>query len=92
MARVQMPAAVARALAAHAGAVRTLSFSASGMLASGSDDALIGLYEINRGVAPVAMLEGHQSWVLGTAFAPDGSCNTLMFLSSGIAGSKYLWV
>lgn len=65
--------------AAHAMTVRTLSWSPdSQWLYTGSDDARIVLHDVRageasgaRGEGAVAILQGHQSWVLSTAASPD---------------------
>ncbi|WVQ82635.1 hypothetical protein IAT38_004767 [Cryptococcus sp. DSM 104549] len=66
----------------HNKTVRTLSWSSdSQWLFSGSDDNLIVLYDVRagsqsgvggKGEGAVALMQGHQSWVLKVAASPDG--------------------
>ncbi|ORY22977.1 WD40-repeat-containing domain protein [Naematelia encephala] len=66
----------------HAMAVRTLSWSPdSQWLFSGSDDHRIVLHDVRagsktgsggKGEGAVAIMQGHQSWVLKVAASPDG--------------------
>ncbi|KAK4683813.1 WD repeat-containing protein 61, partial [Tremellales sp. Uapishka_1] len=74
--------AVVATYSSHAMAIRTISWSPdSQWLFSGSDDHRIVLYDVragstssttSRGEGAVAILQGHQSWVLKVAAAPDG--------------------
>lgn len=62
---------------AHATTVRALAWSAdSSLLLSASDDRRLTLFDVRRGGGggggAVAALVGHSSWVLSTAFSPDG--------------------
>ncbi|WWC66979.1 uncharacterized protein I206_100886 [Kwoniella pini CBS 10737] len=81
----------------HNKAVRTVTWSPdSQWLYSGSDDHLIVLYDVRagsksgsggKGEGAVAMLQGHQSWVLKVDASPDGK-----LLGSGGADSMIkLW-
>ncbi|WVR03408.1 hypothetical protein IAU60_000399 [Kwoniella sp. DSM 27419] len=81
----------------HNKAVRTVTWSPdSQWLYSGSDDHLIVLYDVRagsktgsggKGEGAVAMLQGHQSWVLKVDASPDGK-----LLGSGGADSLIkLW-
>nr|XP_031859914.1 uncharacterized protein CI109_004763 [Kwoniella shandongensis]KAA5526986.1 hypothetical protein CI109_004763 [Kwoniella shandongensis] len=81
----------------HNKAVRTISWSPdSQWLYSGSDDHLIVLYDVRagsrsgsggKGEGAVAMMQGHQSWVLKVAASPDSK-----LLGSGGADSTVkLW-
>ncbi|OCF71338.1 hypothetical protein I204_07965 [Kwoniella mangroviensis CBS 8886] len=81
----------------HGKAVRTITWSPdSQWLYSGSDDHLIVLYDVRagstsgsggKGEGAVAMMQGHQSWVLKVDASPDGK-----LLGSGGADSMIkLW-
>ncbi|WRT63508.1 uncharacterized protein IL334_000413 [Kwoniella shivajii] len=82
----------------HNKAVRTITWSPdSQWLYSGSDDHLIVLYDVRagsksgdgvgKGEGAVAMMQGHQSWVLKVDASPDGK-----LLGSGGADSMIkLW-
>ena len=62
----------------HATTVRSLAWSAdSQLLLSASDDRRLTLFDARIGPSgigggAVASLTGHGSWVLSTAFSPDG--------------------
>lgn len=72
-------AAVVATYTAHAMAVRALSWSPdSQWLYSGADDARIVLHDVRAGAetgasgeGAVAILQGHQGWVLSCAASPD---------------------
>ncbi|KAL7420322.1 Ski complex subunit Rec14 [Cryptotrichosporon argae] len=83
--------------ASHAMASRTVSWSANSQwLFSGSDDNRIVLHDVRagsktgaggRGEGAVAIMQGHQSWVLRVSASPDGR-----LLGSGSADATVkLW-
>ncbi|CAK9779809.1 WD40 repeat-like protein [Cutaneotrichosporon oleaginosum] len=85
---------VVASYAAHALCVRTLDWSPdSQWLYSGSDDARIVLHDVRaggegaRGEGAVAILQGHQSWVLSTAASPDSK----LLASGGADKMVKLW-
>jgi WD40 repeat protein len=57
----------------HASAVYSVVFSPDGtILASGSGDNTILLWNVNTGELVVDPLIGHESWIMSLAFSPDG--------------------
>ncbi len=71
----------------HTKGVRAVCFSPDGkLIASGSDDQTIRLWEVNTG-REFKMFEGHTYWVLSLAFSPDGT----MLASSSEDQSIRLW-
>src|SRR5262249_31411796 len=62
-----------RTLTGHTQAVRSLAVSLDGtMIATGSNDTTIKLWDVARGV-PIRTLIGHTQPVISLAFTPDGS-------------------
>ncbi|WP_437320988.1 pentapeptide repeat-containing protein [Sorangium sp. So ce385] len=84
-------------LKGHKNRVRSVAWSASGILASGSDDRTVRLWQVNVGshvggdllwstCAPLAVLEGHDAGVRSLAWSAGG------ILASGSADSSVqLW-
>lgn len=67
--------------------VRALAMSPNGkLLASGSDDNAVQLWEIVTG-KPGAKLTGHSDWILSLAFHPEGK----LLASAGYGGKVFLW-
>ncbi len=61
-----------RTLQGHAGAVRSVAFSADGRtVATGGADKVVMLWDATTGEKRSA-LEGHTSWISAVAFAPEG--------------------
>jgi WD40 repeat protein len=61
-----------RTLSGHTSCVNSVAFSPDGrLLASGSDDDTIKLWEVASG-SLVRTLSGHTSYVTSVAFSPDG--------------------
>jgi len=66
------PSRVVRILSGHTDWVRSVAFAPDGrLLASGSDDKTIKLWEVATGWE-LRTLSGHTDWVHAVAFAPDG--------------------
>jgi WD40 repeat protein len=55
----------------HAGYVRSLSFDGKGLLASGSDDKMIKIWDVSSGLC-VKKLSGHSGCVLSVIFDGNG--------------------
>jgi WD40 repeat protein len=71
----------------HEAAVNALAFSPDGqLLASGSDDRTVIIWEIPSGKSK-RTLKGHDLTVLSLAFSPDGS----LVASGGGNASVFLW-
>src|SRR5687767_1828584 len=72
--RSQLTAGVSllRTLEGHQGAVNSVAFNAQGeMLASGSDDRTVKLWETQTGKL-LRTIEGHQGVIYSVAFEPQG--------------------
>jgi WD40 repeat protein len=75
-----------RTLTGHTDWVLSVAFSPDGrLLASGSDDETIKLWEVASG-SLVRTLTGHTHWVRSVAFSPDGR-----LLASGSYKEIKLW-
>jgi WD40 repeat protein len=57
-------------LTGHTDSVRSVAFSKTGLLASGSDDNTVRLWNLGAGTS--RMLKGHTDDVYAVAFSPDG--------------------
>ncbi|NER31860.1 MAG: WD40 repeat domain-containing protein, partial [Symploca sp. SIO1C4] len=81
----------AQTLKGHSDSVRTVAISPDGqMLASGSDDQTIKLWNLETGRL-LYTLKGHSGWVASVAFSPDGkTLASANFLAVG-EGNIKLW-
>ena len=84
---VRPPGNVGQAIA-HGQSVTALAFNPAGtVLASGSNDRTVILWDVTRDFAPIRVLRDHQAPVRSLAFSPDGS----RLVSGAADGQIVLW-
>ena len=75
-------------LLGHEETVTAVAYSPDGrLLASGSDDGTLRLWDAKSGAAIGAPLKGHEDWVRSVAFSPDGR----LLASGSDDGTVRLW-
>ena len=81
-----MTGASTHVLEGHSDWVRSVSFSLDGVIASGSRDGTVRLWDTSTGIS-THRIEGYMGWVDKVAFSPNG--RTIAF--SLLAGTVKLW-